>query len=231
MNNIQMTSYNYNKNNNNINTNNTFDETTQNAFQNAIDEHIHFDVHHIAQAVEQVQQITFSKQMIFCVKELAITYAEQIASDLQAFATHAKRSNIHVDDVLLKARSNANLKLYLSDFNSASAAQKQKKTNSKSNINSNPFVAASTTSNKRSRKVAGIDNDELDQGNANLFQSRPFERNPPIRNAELSSSHQVSNNSRHDSISNTRIVQNNSNTHSKPKPSSVLVVDDDDEFT
>lgn len=35
------------------------------ASKNAIDEHVHFDVHHIAEAIGKAQGVTFSKQVSF----------------------------------------------------------------------------------------------------------------------------------------------------------------------
>ncbi|EDV23817.1 Centromere protein S [Trichoplax sp. H2] len=70
---------------------------------------LHYAVGKKCEEIGEELQVEFSKQMIFALTECTFKQSEVIATDLEAFARHAKRTTINGDDVKLLVRRNKNV--------------------------------------------------------------------------------------------------------------------------
>ncbi|KAJ8258946.1 hypothetical protein COCON_G00179580 [Conger conger] len=75
---------------------------------------IHFTVARICEEVGQDCEKTFSKLAIAAISETTFKQCDIFARDLEAFARHAKRTTVTVEDVKLTARRSASLANYIS---------------------------------------------------------------------------------------------------------------------
>ncbi|KJE95601.1 hypothetical protein CAOG_06037 [Capsaspora owczarzaki ATCC 30864] len=70
---------------------------------------VHYTVGKICQREESEMGVKCSKQFLAALAELTYGKCGSLASDLESFAKHAKRSTIQVEDVKLCARKNPSL--------------------------------------------------------------------------------------------------------------------------
>eukprot|EP01134_Creolimax_fragrantissima_P002302 CFRG2302T1 len=69
--------------------------------------------------------VTFSREYVAVLAQLAFEHAETIARDLEDFSRHAKRSTIQTDDVLLYARQQPDVQAHLSSLAESIAREKK----------------------------------------------------------------------------------------------------------
>ncbi|GAQ80023.1 hypothetical protein KFL_000440240 [Klebsormidium nitens] len=72
-------------------------------------------------------RVEVSPVVVSALAELTSKYAESLARDLESFAHHAGRKTVNVEDVLLAARRNPDVKAVLSDQAKALTGQQQPK--------------------------------------------------------------------------------------------------------
>ncbi|VDP90406.1 unnamed protein product [Echinostoma caproni] len=70
---------------------------------------MHFKCTRIAEALAKSHNCTINPDVICLLTELVFRYHQVLATDLECFAKHAKRTTITVDDVLCFARRNPQL--------------------------------------------------------------------------------------------------------------------------
>ncbi|KAJ8260167.1 hypothetical protein GJAV_G00177860 [Gymnothorax javanicus] len=92
---------------------------------------VHYTVARFCDEVGQDCQKKFNKLAIAAISETAFRQCDIFARDLEAFARHAKRTTVTVDDVKLAARRSASLANYISqkseELTSITKEQKEKK--------------------------------------------------------------------------------------------------------
>lgn len=70
---------------------------------------MHFKCTRIAEALGKMHQITVNQDAVCLLTEMLFRYCQVLATDLECFAKHAKRTTVTVDDVLCFARRNPKL--------------------------------------------------------------------------------------------------------------------------
>ncbi|ESO84373.1 hypothetical protein LOTGIDRAFT_59040, partial [Lottia gigantea] len=70
---------------------------------------VFFSVVQICKQVEEDTGCTINKQVTASISELTCKQFENVATDIELFAKHAKRSTINTDDVKLLVRKTPNL--------------------------------------------------------------------------------------------------------------------------
>ncbi|KAG5836260.1 hypothetical protein ANANG_G00252710 [Anguilla anguilla] len=76
---------------------------------------IHFTVARFCEEVGQDCQKKYSKLAIAAISETTFKQCDIFARDLEAFARHAKRTTVNVEDVKLAARRSTSLANYISE--------------------------------------------------------------------------------------------------------------------
>ncbi|KAJ8412220.1 hypothetical protein AAFF_G00144870 [Aldrovandia affinis] len=74
---------------------------------------VHFTVSKICEEIGQDCGKEFNKLVIAAITETAFKQCDIFAKDLEAFARHAKRTTITVEDVKLAARRSTSLAIYI----------------------------------------------------------------------------------------------------------------------
>ncbi|KXS12335.1 hypothetical protein M427DRAFT_399022 [Gonapodya prolifera JEL478] len=82
---------------------------------------LHYMVGKICSNEERILHFSASQQFIAALSELVLTHAAAMATDLEAFAKHAKRSSINQDDVRLTCRRNQDMLRLVNEFANANA--------------------------------------------------------------------------------------------------------------
>ncbi|XP_065664517.1 centromere protein S [Hydra vulgaris] len=70
---------------------------------------LHYAVGKICEMKSDEHNVTYSKAFIACLTETVVNKIELFATDLEAFAKHAKRTTINIEDVKLLVRRNPGL--------------------------------------------------------------------------------------------------------------------------
>ncbi|KAK4315820.1 hypothetical protein Pmani_012976 [Petrolisthes manimaculis] len=96
---------------------------------------IHFTVGRVCEEIGAEQDLTFSRHVIATLSELTSRQLQTYATDLEAFAGHAKRTVIAPDDVKLLVRRNpqmsAHIKALIETTEEEKGAKKKKKKKTK----------------------------------------------------------------------------------------------------
>ena len=88
---------------------------------------LHYAVVQICQEEGGKGNFAPSKELMYAISDLSFKYAAEVmASDLEAFAKHAKRSTISPADVILMARKDPNIARRLEAFHRDTAAMGKK---------------------------------------------------------------------------------------------------------
>lgn len=97
---------------------------------------IHFTTGQICQTIASDCGREFSRQAIAAIAETAFRQCDTFSKDLEAFARHAKRNTINVDDVKLVSRRSTALSAYIQQKSEelASAHQEQKERRKKNSV-------------------------------------------------------------------------------------------------
>ncbi|XP_012684833.1 centromere protein S [Clupea harengus] len=97
---------------------------------------IHFTTGQICQTIAADCGREFSRQAIAAIAETTFRQCDTFAKDLEAFARHAKRNTINVDDVKLVSRRSTALSTYIQQKSEelASAHQEQKEKRRKNTV-------------------------------------------------------------------------------------------------
>ncbi|CAB1437865.1 unnamed protein product [Pleuronectes platessa] len=74
---------------------------------------VHFTVGQLCQKMGEVHRRDFSRQVIAAITETTFRQCDVFATDLEAFARHAKRSTVTTEDVKLIARRSTALSKYI----------------------------------------------------------------------------------------------------------------------
>uniref|UniRef100_I3J889 Centromere protein S n=2 Tax=Oreochromis niloticus TaxID=8128 RepID=I3J889_ORENI len=74
---------------------------------------VHYTVGRLCQKIGEDHRRQFSRQAIAAIAETTFRQCDIFAKDLEAFARHAKRSTVSVDDVKLVARRSTALSIYI----------------------------------------------------------------------------------------------------------------------
>jgi len=77
---------------------------------------VHYNVGIICEELSKKTNKTFSKPFIKALSDVTVDYAEGMCRDAEAFANHANRKSISVEDVLLLTRNNQGLHDTLVEF-------------------------------------------------------------------------------------------------------------------
>lgn len=70
---------------------------------------VHYSVAKICEAEGAEAGFTVTRETVAVLTELALRYSKTLAQDLEAFAKHARRTKVTVDDVVLCARKDERL--------------------------------------------------------------------------------------------------------------------------
>merc|ERR1711998_494927 len=73
------------------------------------------ETHAIAQELAKDLDVTVSKQTVNALHQMVLGLMDSVATDLESFATHAKRKTVAVDDVMLLTRRNDSLRTHLEE--------------------------------------------------------------------------------------------------------------------
>ncbi|XP_029539762.1 centromere protein S [Oncorhynchus nerka] len=94
---------------------------------------VHYTVGRLCQSIGEDHQKEFSRQVIAAIAETTFRQCDIFAKDLEAFARHAKRSTVSVEDVKLTARRSTALSNFIQRKSEeiASANQEQRDTRKK----------------------------------------------------------------------------------------------------
>ncbi|XP_028262326.1 centromere protein S [Parambassis ranga] len=92
---------------------------------------VHYTVGRLCQKTGQDLRVEFSRQVIAAITETTYRQCDIFAKDLEAFARHAKRSTVSVEDVKLLARRSKALSNYIQN-KSEELTQEQKELKKKS---------------------------------------------------------------------------------------------------
>lgn len=74
---------------------------------------VHYTVGRLCQKIGEDHRRPFSRQAIAAIAETTFRQCDIFAKDLEAFARHAKRSTVSVDDVKLVARRSTALSIHI----------------------------------------------------------------------------------------------------------------------
>ncbi|KAI9007311.1 kinetochore component CENP-S-domain-containing protein [Gaertneriomyces semiglobifer] len=77
---------------------------------------VHYTVAKICEEEGATDDVKASPHFLHALSLIVMSHAETMATDMEAFAKHAKRSTISVDDVKLCARRNESLSSTLHEF-------------------------------------------------------------------------------------------------------------------
>ncbi|XP_046880683.1 centromere protein S [Hypomesus transpacificus] len=74
---------------------------------------VHFTVGRLCDSLGEDHEKTFSRQVIAALAETTFRQCDIFAKDLEAFARHAKRNTVSVEDVKLAARRSTSLSNFI----------------------------------------------------------------------------------------------------------------------
>nr|XP_019957165.1 PREDICTED: centromere protein S-like [Paralichthys olivaceus] len=74
---------------------------------------VHYTVGHLCQKMGEVHRREFNRQVVAAIAETTFRQCDVFATDLEAFARHAKRSTVTTEDVKLLARRSTALSIYI----------------------------------------------------------------------------------------------------------------------
>ncbi|KAM9860137.1 centromere protein S [Aulostomus maculatus] len=74
---------------------------------------VHYTVGRLCQKTGEEHRREFSRQVIAAIAETTYRQCDTFAKDLEAFARHAKRSTVSVEDVKLLARRSTALSIFI----------------------------------------------------------------------------------------------------------------------
>lgn len=74
---------------------------------------VHYTVGLLCQKIGEDHRREFSRQVVAAIAETTFRQCDVFAKDLEAFARHAKRSTVTVEDVKLVARRSTALSIYI----------------------------------------------------------------------------------------------------------------------
>jgi len=77
---------------------------------------LHYTVGELSKERGKELQVEFDKQLVAAVSSITHQYLDTCASDLQAFAKHAKRTVVQPEDVVLLTRRNPDLEKSITAF-------------------------------------------------------------------------------------------------------------------
>ncbi|KAG9353504.1 hypothetical protein JZ751_018158 [Albula glossodonta] len=110
---------------------------------------VHFTVGRFCQEIGRDCQKEFSKMAIAAIAETTFRQCDTFAKDLEAFARHAKRTTITMEDVKLAARRSTSLSNYitqkseeLTSINKEQKERKKKQTGKRKSADSLPETEA-----------------------------------------------------------------------------------------
>ncbi|KAG5452993.1 Centromere protein S [Clonorchis sinensis] len=107
---------------------------------------LHYKCTKIAEEVAKAQNCTIDLDIVCLATELLFRFYQVLATDLETFAKHAKRTTINMDDVLCFVRRNPQLVQLMSDFH------KQQTTGKKPPDVAVPLPTSSGTDFKKSEE-------------------------------------------------------------------------------
>ncbi|GAA50432.1 centromere protein S [Clonorchis sinensis] len=107
---------------------------------------LHYKCTKIAEEVAKAQNCTIDLDIVCLATELLFRFYQVLATDLETFAKHAKRTTINMDDVLCFVRRNPQLVQLMSDFH------KQQTTGKKPPDVAVPLPTSSGTDSKKSEQ-------------------------------------------------------------------------------
>ncbi|OON17518.1 hypothetical protein X801_06644 [Opisthorchis viverrini] len=86
---------------------------------------LHYKCTKIAEEVAKAQNCTIDLDIVCLATELLFRFHQVLATDLETFAKHAKRTTINMDDVLCFVRRNPQLVQLMSDFHKQQTTAKK----------------------------------------------------------------------------------------------------------
>ena len=143
------------------------EEEEQKRMEKAITESVIYEVHGFLEEYSEALNIKFSKQFAHVLGGVVLDYAKIISKDIEAFTLHAKRKQVSINDVLLLARHNDDLKENLLEYIENNNLKKKSKkvvqssrkpssTKRRTNSAKKRKVTSSSSSKSKSKKTKKI---------------------------------------------------------------------------
>ncbi|KAJ6869347.1 hypothetical protein NC651_034179 [Populus alba x Populus x berolinensis] len=114
----------------------------------------------IAENEAKKNGVEISEPITSCIADLALNYTEQLAKELEAFAQHAGRKSVNMEDVILSAHRNEHLTALLRSFRNdlkekePQSERKRRKTSKKEDKATTSAVENQTKQKEVSKKTA-----------------------------------------------------------------------------